>query len=319
MPHPTSNYSRVVPECLLSDVWGLDYGGGRWMDGGYIALCLVNSLTSLTSVGGNLLIIVAIWRTTSLHTPSFLLLGCLGVTDFLIGLLTQPAFVLMYILRRTETFVEAYCFLKSLAGFSGSILVGNSLAVLTTIAIDKYLAIKLNLRYNEFVTNSRALIAISVLFAVVVLRSAALPHESRIYIIINVTAKVAGIFFMCFTHVSVYASVRRHKRQIDSQEHAVAVEDKININKHKKSVNTSLYTLALFLLCFVPHLGVLITMKLLGCGTPRTINFTFNTALTILWVNATINPIIYCYRLHKIQKAVFKVFKDFFPWALPSV
>ena len=105
MPQPTSNSSEGLAECLLFDIFGSDYGSGAWMDGGYIALYLINSLTSLTSVGGNLLIIAAIWRTTSLHTP-FLLLGCLGIMDFLIGLLTQPAFVLMYILRRTETSVE---------------------------------------------------------------------------------------------------------------------------------------------------------------------------------------------------------------------
>ena len=319
MAQTTTNTSTAVSECLLSDIWSLDYDSGTWMDGGYIAICFVNSLTSLTTVGGNLLIIVSIWRTTNLHTPSFLLLGCLGVTDFLIGSLTQPAFVLLYILRRTETFVEAYCFLKSLAGFSGSILVGNSLMVLTTIAIDKYLAIKLHLRYNELVTNSRALIAVSFLFAVVVLCSVALAYASRAFMIIQIVFKVGGILFVCFSYVSVYASVKRHRRQIDSQEHAAAVEDKLNLKKIEKSVNTSLYILAIFIVCFLPDIGVLITTKLMGFDTPRVNDFIFNLALTILWTNSTINPIIYCYRLQKMQKAVFKVLKDFFPFAVPSV
>lgn len=317
MPQPIRNSSSVFSECLLSYIWGSDYGSGTWMDGGYIALCFINSLTSLTSVGGNLLVVLAIWRTPVLHMPSYLLLGWLGVSDFLTGLVTQPAFVLLYTLRRTETFVHAYCFLKFIAGFSGIILVGNSFLVLTTIAIDKYLAIKLHLRYNELVTNSRTMITVSFLFAVLVLLcSVALASEFRASFIINVVAKAGGIFVACFAHISVYASVKRHKRQIFSQEHAAAVGNKLSLKRFEKSVNTSLYILASFLICFLPDLGVLIMMKLLGFGTPRVINFTFNLTLTILWANATINPILYCYRLRKIQRAVFKVLKDWFPCAV---
>ena len=157
MPQQTSNSSEVTSECLLSDIWVSDYCSGTLMDGGYIALCLVNSLTSLTLVAGNLLIILATWRTRSLHTPSFLLLGCLGVTDFLIGLVSQPAFVLLYILRRTETFVEAYCLLYQLAAYFGATFLGSSFLLLITVAIDKYLAIKLHLRYNEFVIQTQEL------------------------------------------------------------------------------------------------------------------------------------------------------------------
>ena len=290
------------------------------MDGGYIALCLVNSLTSLTSVGGNLLIILAIWRTPSLHTPSFLLLGCLGVTDFLIGLLTQPTFVLLYTLQKTETFVDAYCFFKSLVGFSGSIFVGNSFVVLTTIAIDKYLAIKLHLRYNELVTNSRTIIVVSCFFAVVVLWSVTMAYEYQTYNIIHVVAKVRGIFVVSFSNGSVYASVKRHQRQIHSQQHATAVEDKLNLRKIGKSVNTSLHLLVMFLVCCLPsNLGLAIALQFTGFVTPRVKNVILTLALTILWANATINPFIYCYRLQKIQRAVFKVLKDCFPFTVCSV
>ena len=135
-----------------------------------------------------------------------------------------------------------------------------------------------------------------------VLSSVTMAYESRAFVIINVVAKVLGIFVVSFTYANVYASVKRHKRQIHSQEHVSAFEDKFNVNKFGKSVNTSLYILAIFLACFLPDFGVLITTKLIGLGTPSVVDFTFNLSLTILWANTTIDPIIYCYRLHKYKE-----------------
>ena len=146
-----------------------------------------------------------------------------------------------------------------------------------------------------------------------------MANESRAFIVIDVVVKVGGIFIMCFIYLSLYTSVRRHKRRIHSQKQAAAVKDKFNVNKFEKSVNTSLYILAIFLICFLPNLWVVITIKLMGICTSRVKNLIFRLVLTILWVNATINPIIYCYRLRKIQRAVFKALKDFCPCVVPSV
>ena len=139
-----------------------------------------------------------------------------------------------------------------------------------------------------------------------------MAYESRAFVIINVVAKVLGIFVVSFTYANVYASVKRHKRQIHSQEHVSAFEDKFNVNKFGKSVNTSLYILAIFLACFLPDFGVLITTKLIGLGTPSVVDFTFNLTLTILWANTTIDPIIYCYRLHKYKEQSSKFWKIVF-------
>lgn len=47
----------------------------------------------ITAFLGNVLIIVALQKVSSLHPPSKLLLGCLASTDLCVGLITQPLFV----------------------------------------------------------------------------------------------------------------------------------------------------------------------------------------------------------------------------------
>ena len=46
--------------------------------------------TAITSFPGNLLIIVALQKVTSIHPPSKLLFSCLALTDLCVGIILQP-------------------------------------------------------------------------------------------------------------------------------------------------------------------------------------------------------------------------------------
>ena len=55
-------------------------------------LSVLNIFLSMTAFLGNLLILVALHKMTSLHPPSKLLLRCLAITDLLVGLIAQPIY-----------------------------------------------------------------------------------------------------------------------------------------------------------------------------------------------------------------------------------
>ncbi len=50
----------------------------------------LNSTLSITAFLGNVLIIIALQKVSSLHSPSKLLLSCLASTDLCVGLIAQP-------------------------------------------------------------------------------------------------------------------------------------------------------------------------------------------------------------------------------------
>ena len=56
-------------------------------------LLTLNIPLSITAFLGNVLIIVALQKVSSIHPPSKLLLGCLASTDLCVGLITQPLYV----------------------------------------------------------------------------------------------------------------------------------------------------------------------------------------------------------------------------------
>ena len=55
--------------------------------------CLLNVPLILISIIGNALVLAAILRTPSLHSPSAIFLCFLAMTDLLVGFVTQPVYI----------------------------------------------------------------------------------------------------------------------------------------------------------------------------------------------------------------------------------
>ena len=58
-----------------------------------IVFCVVHFLLSFTALFGNAAILIAIWKTSSLHSPANTLLANLAVSDFAVGLIVHPVFI----------------------------------------------------------------------------------------------------------------------------------------------------------------------------------------------------------------------------------
>ena len=61
------------------------------------SLAALNILLSIAATLGNILIFVALRKESSLFPPSKLLFRCLTATDLLVGVLSQPLFVIQLI------------------------------------------------------------------------------------------------------------------------------------------------------------------------------------------------------------------------------
>ena len=65
-----------------------------------VLLAIFNSVVSPIAVAGNWLVLHALWIITSVYPPSNLLLGCLALSDVLIGLCAQPWFAVSVVKSR---------------------------------------------------------------------------------------------------------------------------------------------------------------------------------------------------------------------------
>jgi len=121
-----------------------------------IFACVVNGMNAVLTALGNTMILFALRKCHSLHSPSKALLFGLALTDLFVGLVVLPLFTAYYltiILEIPTYFCAIAVTYGRISNFNGSVL----LATIATIAIDRYLAFRLCLRYRELVKLNRVI------------------------------------------------------------------------------------------------------------------------------------------------------------------
>ena len=100
----------------------------------------------------------AIFKTPSLHEPSSVMIFFLAVTDFLVGLVLQPCYVvyLVSILVQDHGMHSIMFFIKQ--RFS-NLLSLMSFMTVVAISAERFLALVLYLRYGSIVTIRRSVMA----------------------------------------------------------------------------------------------------------------------------------------------------------------
>ena len=128
----------------------------------------------LISILGNALVLAAIIRTPSIRsTPHMIMLCSLAVSDFLVGLVTQPIYIAQQL---TEDYIVNYVVM-----FTGPSLCVVSLMTITAITVDRFLALHYHMRYVTIVTESRVKYALTVIWLLSPLLSG-FVFASRLYI-----------------------------------------------------------------------------------------------------------------------------------------
>ena len=119
-----------------------------------VCLIVLNIFLSICAFLGNSVILVALHKKLSLHTPSKLLLRCLSVSDLCVGLIAEPAIVVYWtsLVFEGNTTCRYSALISHITGY---ILGSVSLLTLTAISIDRLLALILGLRYKQIVTLKR--------------------------------------------------------------------------------------------------------------------------------------------------------------------
>lgn len=269
----------------------------------------LSCVSSPVSSVGNGLVLLAIIRTSYLHTPDNILVGALAVADCAIGVVVQP--MTMTIMIKTSVsfgscpFVTAY----TLAGFVCS----SSVSLMAAISGERCIALFYPLRYNSLVTNNRAFtVALLIWFAWVVAACCSCFGG----VVFTIGQVFAGIvwFSSCVivggSYIKICLLVRHHRRQIHAQHHAAASNVTANTASQAKLAITMGYIIGLSLLCYLPT--TLVCQIFYTSKQPDNVLFdAFYVLIGVQLMSSSLNPVIYCWRRRDIRKAVVNQLRAF--------
>ena len=266
-------------------------------------LSALNILLSITAFLENVLIIVALRKVSSLHPPSKLLLGCLATTDLCVGLITQPIYA--YGLLSPEH--SKRCSHSAMLSMTiGVIFCGVSLLTLTTISVDRLLALLLGLRYRQVVTLRRVL-ALVVSFWLANIAFAILSHYFYgVAMAIMCIAMSLCTITSTFCYMKIYFNLRH--RQAAVQDHGQQGQPNggglsANTARYRRTVTNALWVQITFLACYTPFGVVAAIFGATGSRTPSLV-LAWDATDTLLMFNSTLNPLLYYWKMRDVRQAI---------------
>ena len=268
-------------------------------------LSALNIFMSIFTFLENTLILVALQKESSLHPPTKLLFRCLATTDLCVGLFTEPFIVAYWMSVVNERWDICRHALDSSA-VTGYFLCSVSLLTVTAISVDRLLALLLGLRYRQVVSLKRTYVIVTV-FGVVSIVGATLHFWN--YLVsayYNYVTLTIGLVVSMFSYTKISITLRHQQIQVSSFIHVQLSQQgqpgqtsQLNIERYKKAAFSALWLQLTLVVCYLRY-GVLAAFW----TTSSFIFLARQFALTLVLLNSSLNPILYCWKITEVRQAV---------------
>ena len=262
----------------------------------------LNIFLSITACLGNALILVAL-DNVSIYPPTKLFFRCLAVTDLCVALIVQPLYVTFLLFHKTEVSENVVYYISESYNVLSWILCGVSLLTSTAISVDRLLALLLGLRYRHVVTLRRARVVIILAWlSSASFGSIRISGSDVIFILASVIVPLA-VATSIFCYTRIYLRVRHQQAQINnhvSKRRANRGGIPLNIARYKKSVSSISWVQLGLVACYAPF-GIVLALYV--CDSIEN-DTAWVATLTLVYFNASLNPIVYCWKIGEVRKAV---------------
>ncbi|XP_017562395.1 trace amine-associated receptor 13c-like [Pygocentrus nattereri] len=271
----------------------------------YVLLYVCAAAVVLLTVCGNLLIIISVCHFKQLHTPTNMLILSLAVSDFLVGALVMPT-ALIWMIESCWVFSAVYCLCYILVSY---FLTTTSIFNVALVAVDRYFALSNPFIYTETVSVSTMCFVVLCDWFIIMFYNVALQHfnghfsslvmcPGDCFFVLDEIWSLVDLLLTfvlpCAVIVILYTLVFYIARK-----HATAIRD-LNIHtRTSKSTADSMKSerkaakvlgvlVSVFLGCLFPYfiytvLGNVIEIEIES----------FQNVLVLVYLNSTINPVIY--------------------------
>ena len=183
-----------------------------------------------------------------------------------------------------------------------------SFFTLTAISLDRLLVLCLGLKYKLVVTLWRTRKMATCVWLVNI-SMFILRRFWKYHLMSRVISAVIYSFLTisAFSYLTIYIKLRKYRDQLQGtvqQGQPNEQRNALNIAKYRKTVYTALYVQLALVTCYLPFgivsvLGLIYTRK----HSPS-LNIAIRLAVTLALLNSSLNPILYCWRIRGVRKAI---------------
>ncbi|XP_029375939.1 adenosine receptor A2b isoform X2 [Echeneis naucrates] len=286
---------------------------------------VIEVVIAVLSISGNILVCWAVAINTTLKNATNYFLVSLAVADILVGCLAIPFAITISIGIHLDFYGCLFlaCFVL--------VLTQSSIFSLLAIAIDRYLAVKIPLRYKELMTGKTAREIIAILwilsFVIGLIPFFGWNMNSRgnslwscnldcyFESVVEMHYMVYFNFFVCVLlpllimlgiYLKIFTVARKQLRQIelkcvgngDSPHHGL-------LQKEIRAAKSLSIIVGLFAVCWLPvHILNCLTLFYRDLKKPEAVMF---VAIILSHANSAVNPIIYAYRIQDFRNTFRKI------------
>ena len=287
----------------------------RSVDGELLFISALNIFLSISAFLGNTLILVALHKETSLHTPSKLLYRNLAISDLCVGIIAEPLIVTYWTSAVKERWDICY-YTNRAQTFSGYTLCSVSLLTLTAISVDRLLALLLGLRYRQVVTLRRTcIIAFGFWFLSIVVSSTLTVWNILILLSYNYMGAALCLVTTTFAYTKIFCTLRHNQIHVPQNHFAPRQPNQeipLNIARYRKAVYSAMWVQGTLVVCYLPlnivNTYVLTTQR----GFSLSVYLAWHFTSTLVFLNSSLNPLLYCWKIREVRQAVKETLRKIF-------
>ena len=130
------------------------------------------------------------------------------------------------------------------------------------------------------------------------------------FLLIKLLLGVIGVLLTTVAYIRIYLAVRRHRNEIRALQVQQVVQngEMPNFSSLVKSAVGIFYVYLEFLICYLPFFVSLVALNING---PSIILKRFLLySWTIMFLNSSLNPVIYCWKMRHMQHAIIGILRN---------
>ena len=280
-----------------------------------VAFCIPLTIFTIVS---NILFIITLLKTSSLHTPSNTLICAMCVTDLIAGFLCQPLYFSLLLSKHGYSML----ILGKTYDITFRVRCFNSFIFSLLITCDRYAAICYPFRYLElatcrkYVNTSLSILALSVIYAMIAFKF----HDTSEVTFWFLEAGLQFIIIMAvlMMYARIYKVILSQRKRVVSMDDTLARQSRISRIEQRRTLTVSII-LATLIACYAPYTvysirGILFFLRIVDNHSI----YLFYLSNYFVLLNSCLNPMIYCAKSQEIRNAAVRVFMPNSRWGTDS-